>query len=121
MERVQASLKLLEDSKQPTATSPWNLHIRHRPTLSKKSIELMEYWYETNLIHPYPSATVTEAMALAGNISVDQVKKWFGNKRNRGGNTRSLTEIAKRKHRLRHRSRQHETAQKMIGSLALYI
>jgi hypothetical protein len=55
----------------------------------------MEDWYQQHTDYPYPEPIIAELLAIQGGITVEQVKKWFGNKRNRCHNTRSLTEIAK--------------------------
>lgn len=62
---------------------------------------IMNNWYERNKEHPYPSYDTAEIMAKAGGITVEQVKKWFANKRLRHGNTKHITEIAKRRKRSR--------------------
>ena len=104
MDRIERSLSLLEEKEKETTREPRFCvpGVKRRPPLSKRAVQLMENWYHSNLHHPYPSATVCEALALSGSISVDQVKKWFGNKRSRQCNTRPRSEIAKRKFRSRH-------------------
>ena len=77
-----------ENSSKPTA----NNTIAHR---------IMNNWYERNKEHPYPSYETAEVIAKAGGITVEQVKKWFANKRLRLGNTKHITEIAKRRKRAR--------------------
>lgn len=95
MERVEKSLSLLEES----TTVVTMQHIKQRPHLSKRAIRLMEDWYEKHLEHPYPTGTVIDDLANQGNVTIEQVKKWFANKRNRCNNTRTLTEIARQKRR----------------------
>lgn len=104
MDRVEKSLALLEEKEQETIKQSRISvpGVKRRPPLTKRAVQFMESWYRSNLHHPYPSATVCEALALSGSISVDQVKKWFGNKRSRQCNTRPRSEIAKRKFRSRH-------------------
>ncbi|XP_033751642.1 uncharacterized protein LOC117335626 [Pecten maximus] len=94
MTRVEQSLILLEESSINKCSSRV---IKPRPLLSKKSIKVMEEWYENHLEHPYPTASTVELLAERGKITTEQVKKWFANKRNRSNNTRTLTEIAKAK------------------------
>jgi hypothetical protein len=43
----------------------------------------MEDWYETHLEHPYPTGSVIDDLANQGKVAIEQVKKWFANKRNR--------------------------------------
>lgn len=95
MERVEKSLSLLEES----TTVVTMQHIKPRPHLSKRAIRFMEDWYETHLEHPYPTGSVIDDLANQGNVAIEQVKKWFANKRNRSNNTRTLTEIARQKRR----------------------
>lgn len=101
MDRVEKSLSLLEESHQIKPVNSTSLHsIKQRPLLSKKAIRLMEDWYEEHLDHPYPNNTIINQFAEQGNVNIEQVKKWFANKRNRSNNTRTLTEIARKKRKL---------------------
>ncbi|XP_056015517.1 homeobox protein unc-62-like [Ostrea edulis] len=100
---VCAALTHITDVKFPT--EPHNLEFgqkfqpnrRRRTNFPKKSIEIMEDWYAKHLDHPYPDSFAINLIAFQGGITVEQVKKWFGNKRNRSNNTRNLTDIAKKK------------------------
>ena len=58
------------------------------PPLNKLAIRIMTNWYQRNIDHPYPSNDSAEIMAKAGNITAEQVKKWFANKRMRNANTK---------------------------------
>ncbi len=90
---------MLEDQLQTEkAERDFVAGVRRRSPLTRRAIQLMESWYCTHQEHPYPSATTTEALSRSGSISTEQVRKWFANKRLRNRNTRSLTEIAKKKH-----------------------
>ena len=72
--------------------------VTRKPTsLSETAVRIMERWYERNVDHPYPSYDTAEVMARAGGIEVEQVKKWFANKRMRTRNTKPLSEIARRR------------------------
>ncbi|XP_048259422.1 uncharacterized protein LOC125384410 [Haliotis rufescens] len=105
IDRVEKSLSLLEEKEKKSMEIQMNTlvpGVKRRPPLSKRAVQLMEGWYQSNLHHPYPSAIVYKSLAVAGNVTVEQVKKWFGNKRNRNSNTRTRSEIAKRKFRNRH-------------------
>ena len=53
--------------------------------LNKTAVYIMRHWYEANLDHPYPDTTTTEELAKAGQITIEQVKKWLSNKRMRCG------------------------------------
>ncbi|XP_062618834.1 uncharacterized protein LOC134280434 [Saccostrea cucullata] len=94
MDRVENSLQILEESlpqpppsvNQTTANTQSTTQInnlRTRPSLSQKSVQLMEKWYYSHLEHPYPSSDVIEELARRGGFKEEQVKKWFSNKRNR--------------------------------------
>ena len=98
MDRVERSIVLLEKAEKEN--KPRDKLSKPRPHLSKAGVRLLEQWYSENVEHPYPDNTTIELLAQAGNIGVEQVKKWFANKRNRSQNTRSLTEIAIQKRRL---------------------
>lgn len=69
--------------------------------LNQVATSIMTNWYNHHAEHPYPSYDAAEVMAKAGSISVEQVKKWFANKRRRAGNTKTLTEVAHRRKRVR--------------------
>ncbi|KAL4239761.1 hypothetical protein ACF0H5_000564 [Mactra antiquata] len=92
MERVEKSLGLLSTMKREFVSV--NRHFKSRPMLSKRAVTMMEEWYSRNYEHPYPSQTAVEALACAGEITPEQVKKWFANKRNRNKNTKPVPEIA---------------------------
>lgn len=77
---------------KPMSKSTFPNNVAHR---------IMNNWYERNSEHPYPSYDTAEVMAKAGGITVEQVKKWFANKRLRLGNTKHITQIAKRRKRSR--------------------
>lgn len=59
---------------------------------------IMKVWYENNKDYPYPSREACDTMAKSGNISNEQVRKWFANKRSRNNNTRSQEDIMLEKH-----------------------
>ncbi|KAK2165324.1 hypothetical protein LSH36_52g09021 [Paralvinella palmiformis] len=65
--------------------------------VNEVAIQIMTNWYERNSEHPYPSYEAAGVMATAGNITVDQAKKWFANRRLKLGDTKCLSEIAKRR------------------------
>ena len=63
------------------------------------AVRIMTAWYDQHMEHPYPSYAACEVMANSGKITVEQVKKWFANRRRRENNTKTLTEIARRRKR----------------------
>ena len=99
MDRVEQSVVLLENSNKENKFMN-NKGGKPRPHLNKEAVKIMEDWYEQNLDHPYPSSATYDMLAIRGNVGVEQVKKWFANKRNRTHNTRTLTEIAMKKRKL---------------------
>ena len=56
--------------------------------LPKHAVKILESWYQENLENPYPSRDVTLSMAAEGGITVEQIRKWFANKRNRSRNSK---------------------------------
>lgn len=72
--------------------------------LNPVATSIMTNWYNRHEEHPYPSYEAAEVMAKAGNVTVEQVKKWFANRRRRAGNTKTLTEVAQRRKRVRQQS-----------------
>ena len=70
-----------------------------RSRLTATAISIMERWYQQNEEHPYPNQDTTQLLATSGNISPEQVKKWFANRRLRKGDTKKLSEIARRRKR----------------------
>lgn len=105
IDRIEKSLNVYEK----TATEPSTEsvpEVSRMQTVKSTStnpiaIRIMTNWFERNREHPYPSYDTAEVMAKAGGISVEQVKKWFANKRRRHGLTKHITEIAKRRKRSR--------------------
>ena len=74
--------------------------------------EILLKWYERNYSHPYPSFHTCRIMAEATGMTVDQVKKWFSNRRQRDHNTKHVEEItAARRSRTKMWSEEQEEAQ----------
>lgn len=105
IDRIEHSLNMCEQlATKPTmqgVPASAKQTIRSNSTNSSVAIRIMTNWFERNGEHPYPSYETAEVMAKAGGISVEQVKKWFANKRRRHGITKHITEIAKRRKRSR--------------------
>ena len=83
-------------SSRTSVTAPTN---KTRSRLTATAISIMERWYQQNEEHPYPNQDTTQLLATSGNISPEQVKKWFANRRLRKGDTKKLSEIARRRKR----------------------
>merc|ERR1712012_600550 len=54
---------------------------RKRRNFSKKSSEILNEYFYSNLANPYPSEEVKEELARKCGITASQVSNWFGNKR----------------------------------------
>lgn len=52
-------------------------------SLSTVAIRIMKKWYSKNRDHPYPTSQVIQLIATAGDVSTEQVRKWFANRRMR--------------------------------------
>ena len=104
MNRVEKSVKVLSEAKSDV-TQINKVYLKSRPLLSRKAVTMMDEWYTRNFEHPYPSQSAVNALAKAGEISVEQVKKWFANKRNRCKNTKPQTEIVNMKRKRQYSSR----------------
>ncbi len=74
--------------------------VRRNIKLSDISIKVMTCWYERNKEHPYPPHDTIQVLAKAGNITHEQVQKWFSNRRMRDRTTKPLRVIAARRKRL---------------------
>ncbi len=93
--------KTLTPTLPATPRAPPTQVFRKCSTLNPVAVRIMSNWYERNSEHPYPSYAAAEVMGKAGNITVEQVKKWFANRRRRQGDTKSIDEIARRRKRVR--------------------
>ena len=71
--------------------------IRCKSKITSLAVSVMNEWYTANEEHPYPAHDTCEVLSRAGGIQVDQVKKWFANRRMRARNTKNLREIAARR------------------------
>lgn len=91
-----ADIKPNMDNSPPSAGQCKPLY-RRKGFLNPVAVRIMSTWYENNSEHPYPSYEAAQVMAKAGDITVDQVKKWFANHRRRSNNTKPMKEIAHRR------------------------
>lgn len=62
--------------------------IRKTRLLPKRSVKILDTWFEDNLSNPYPSRDQTLHLAMDCELSVEQIRKWFANKRNRSRNNK---------------------------------
>ncbi|CAH1782180.1 unnamed protein product [Owenia fusiformis] len=58
---------------------------RSRAVYSRQAKDLLETWYAVNSHSPYPSSDVITSLANQTELTTSQVRKWFSNKRLRGG------------------------------------
>ena len=94
-----AQTSIREQSKK-TQPEVKRRRIRRVIKLNEVAIRIMTSWYQRNNEHPYPSHETAEILAKSGNITVEQVQKWFSNRRMRDRNTKPLRIIAARRKRL---------------------
>ena len=85
------------NNKEPYAQPPTPVNVRRKTPLPDLAIQIMSAWYTSNVEHPYPSYAACEVLAKGGSVSVEQVKKWFANRRLRDRNTKTLAQIALRR------------------------
>jgi hypothetical protein len=90
----QMAAEVPQHRKQPAARRRLDLPNCGSRKLKPEAVEVMNKWFKEHLKHPYPSQEMAEQIAKNCNITMDQVKKWFANKRMRTRNTKSLHEIA---------------------------
>lgn len=105
IDRVQRSISLLEERSGKVLREKTKRCTSSTAKITPVALQIMTNWYDRNSEHPYPGYEAAEVMAKAGNICVDQVKKWFSNRRLRNGNTKTISEIARRRKRTRTLSR----------------
>ena len=54
---------------------------------------ILERWYDNNKQHPYPSYDTSASLAQSTGLTVEQVKKWFSNRRMRSRSAKSWMAI----------------------------
>ena len=106
LERIEQRLKAIDDKLvqqkyQKETQKTASVSNQGKTSTNPVAHRVMTNWYERNSEHPYPSYETAEVMAKAGGITVEQVKKWFANRRLKLGHTKHITEIAKRRKRVR--------------------
>ena len=85
LESVEQKLSDIEQRKSKCGNKQSQKKSRLLP---KAAVKILEEWYQENLSNPYPSREVTLSMASEGGITVEQIRKWFANKRNRSRNSK---------------------------------
>ena len=66
-------------------------------TFNPRTVKVLSAWYDRNTDFPYPNDDTVDYLASKCEISAEQVRKWFSNKRMRTRNTLPLKEIARRR------------------------
>ena len=66
---------------------------REKPKISRLAKRIMKRFYERNVEHPYPTSSTCVIIAQATGQDLDQIKKWFNNRRRRDKKTKSFTQI----------------------------
>ena len=87
-------------SEQPSEKNKLRKKRRRIAKLSEVASRILSSWYERHLEHPYPDHVALQVLSETGGVTVEQVQKWFSNRRMRDKNTKSLTEIAARRKRI---------------------
>ncbi|XP_041365843.1 homeobox protein 4-like [Gigantopelta aegis] len=77
MDRVEVSLQVLEKC----ATDNGRRHDGSRRKIPESVSRVFEAWYQANVHHPYPTAEMCLQLADTTGMKVQQVRKWFSNKR----------------------------------------
>ena len=83
---VEEKLVTLENNKSKNSGGKSRKSAQRSRLLPKHAVTLMETWYMENLENPYPPRETTVIMATEGGVTVEQIRKWFANKRNRSRN-----------------------------------
>ena len=56
-----------------------------------QAVKIMNKWYERNYHFPYPTHRIIDIIRGATGLSVEQIKRWFNNRRQRDGNTCTMS------------------------------
>lgn len=65
---------------------------RRQKNYSSEVVQILDTWFEEHKNHPYPSAWEKDLLALRTELSKDQIRTWFTNKRRRNGCKREDTD-----------------------------
>lgn len=87
LECIKGKLSAVENRKCKGTKCKVNNDRKSR-LLPKRVVKVMQTWYDENLENPYPSKEVTLSIASEGAVTVEQIRKWFANKRNRSRNNK---------------------------------
>lgn len=63
---------------------------RKKKVLPHRTTKLLNEWFEKHLDHPYPTIEEKRELSVRGDITVEQVTRWFANKRSRNKAMRGI-------------------------------
>lgn len=84
MRAMQRKLELLGQGSVPV---PFVVPPRRRRNLPPMATRVLSSWHQAHAEAPYPTEDEKIALAHDANITVDQVRNWFNNKRSRVGHS----------------------------------
>lgn len=90
--KCSTPMKLTQTATSTTTTTVSTTGKKSK-SLPEKAIAIMKEWYDLHFEKPYPNDDERRLMAEKGEISENQVKAWFANKRNRSSNTRAKQKL----------------------------
>ena len=82
---------------------------------NSKAVDIMDKWYLRNYHFPYPTQRILDIISEATGLSVNQVNKWYSNRRQRDGNVKTAGERTQ----LRRERAQHGAAAQEQEEVAL--
>ena len=59
---------------------------------NREAVQIMDQWYTRNHHFPYPTQRILDIISEATELSVNQVNKWYSNRRQRDGNVKTAGE-----------------------------
>ncbi|CAH1785011.1 unnamed protein product [Owenia fusiformis] len=77
-------------------------HQGHRKPYSRQSKCALDNWFSMNIHNPYPTEEVCSQLATETGLTTSQIRKWFANKRQRGGVNKKLINHLTTQHRQSH-------------------
>ena len=83
----QSSSSDSDISSDQGSDSASDISSRHNRLLSGHAKKTLKAWYQQNHTYPYLTPDMTRTLASQAGITMDQVRKWFSNRRLRGKNT----------------------------------
>ena len=66
-------------------------------TFSDQAVAILSAWYDAHVEHPYPGRRAVTSLAQQCGMAEIQVRRWFGNRRAREKNVKSMAEISRRR------------------------